>query len=74
MQPSAETFRINTVSTYNVFAAAELHRLRTVVWASSELVLGEPWSPARPPDGVPVDESVVPVPAQPPLAPSGGQP
>lgn len=60
--PSAETFRINTASTYNVFAAAELHRLSAVVWASSELVLGEPWSAARPPDSVPVNESVVPLP------------
>src|SRR6185295_4591411 len=60
--PSAETFRINTVSTYNVFAAAEMHRLRNVVWASSELVLGEPWSPVRPPDHVPVDESIAPRP------------
>ena len=60
--PSAETFRINAISTYNVFAAAELHRLRSVVWASSELVLGEPWSPERPPDRVPVDESIVPRP------------
>ena len=60
--PSAETFRINAIATYNVFAAAELHRLRSVVWASSELVLGEPWSPGRPPDRVPVDESIVPRP------------
>lgn len=60
--PSAETFRINTVSTYNVFAAAELHRLRRVVWASSELVLGEPWGPGRLPDRVPVNESIAPRP------------
>ncbi len=60
--PSAETFRINAVSTYNVFAAAELHRLQRVIWASSELVLGEPWSPARPPDRAPVTEAIVPRP------------
>jgi nucleoside-diphosphate-sugar epimerase len=60
--PAGETFRINAVSTYNVFAAAEAHRLRRVVWASSELVMGEPWSPERPPAAAPVDEAVTPSP------------
>lgn len=60
LRPAGETFRINTLSTYNVFAAAELHRLRRVVWASSETVLGLPFD--RPPDFAPIDESITPRP------------
>src|SRR3954451_9246893 len=60
IRPAAETFRINTLSTYNVFAAAEAHRLRRVVWASSETVLGLPFD--RPPDFAPIDESIPPRP------------
>ena len=33
LRPAGETFRINAMSTYNVFAAAEAHRMRRVVWA-----------------------------------------
>ena len=47
LRPDGETFRINALSTYNVFAAAEAHRMRRVVWASSETVLGLPFD--RPP-------------------------
>ena len=43
LRPEGETFRINALSTYNVFAAAVAHRLRRVVWASSETVLGLPF-------------------------------
>jgi len=39
LRPEGETFRINALSTYNVFAAAEAHRFRRVVWASSETVV-----------------------------------
>jgi nucleoside-diphosphate-sugar epimerase len=55
VRPAAETFRINTLSTYNLFAAAEMHRLRRVVWASSETVLGLPFD--EPPAFAPVDET-----------------
>src|SRR3954447_9344286 len=60
IRPASETFRINGLSTYNVFAAAEAHRLRRVVWASSETVLGLPFD--RPPDFAPIDESITPRP------------
>jgi nucleoside-diphosphate-sugar epimerase len=38
------TFEINMLSTYNVFSAAALLGLERVVWASSETVLGLPFS------------------------------
>jgi len=65
------TFEINMLSTYNVFSAAALLGLERVVWASSETVLGLPFSrtfaanlldPAATPghqprpDYVPIDE------------------
>jgi nucleoside-diphosphate-sugar epimerase len=56
LRPDGETFRINTLSTYNVFAAAVAHRMRRVVWASSETVLGLPFD--RPPDFAPIDEGI----------------
>jgi nucleoside-diphosphate-sugar epimerase len=55
VRPPAETFRINMLSTYNVFAAAEAHRLRRVVYASSETVLGLPFD--EPPAFAPIDET-----------------
>jgi nucleoside-diphosphate-sugar epimerase len=60
IRPAGETFRINTLSTYNVFAAAELHRMRRVVWASSETVLGLPFD--TPPAFAPIDETIEPRP------------
>jgi nucleoside-diphosphate-sugar epimerase len=60
IRPASETFRINALSTYNVFAAAEAHRLRRVVWASSETVLGLPFN--RPPAFAPIDETIEPRP------------
>lgn len=60
LRPAGETFRINAMSTYNVFAAAEQHRVRRVVWASSETVLGLPFD--RPPDFAPIDETITPRP------------
>ncbi len=60
IRPDGETFRINTMSTYNVFAAAEMHHLRRVVWASSETVLGLPFD--IPPAFAPIDETIEPRP------------
>ena len=60
LRPDGETFRINAMSTYNVFAAAEAHRMRRVVWASSETVLGLPFD--APPAFAPIDETIEPRP------------
>ncbi len=55
MRPNAEIFRLNTLSTYNVFEAARRLGIRNVVWASSETVLGLPFD--TPPPAIPLDES-----------------
>ena len=60
LRAEGDTFRINALSTYNVFAAAVAARVRRVVWASSETVLGLPFD--RPPDFAPIDESITPRP------------
>jgi nucleoside-diphosphate-sugar epimerase len=60
LRPAGDLFRINALSTYNVFAAAEAHGMRRVVWASSETVLGLPFD--RPPDFAPIDETIEPRP------------
>jgi nucleoside-diphosphate-sugar epimerase len=60
LRPDGETFRINALSTYNVFAAAVAHKMRRVVWASSETVLGLPFD--IPPAFAPIDESIEPGP------------
>jgi nucleoside-diphosphate-sugar epimerase len=60
LRTPAETFRINALSTYNVFAAAEAHGLQRVAWASSETVLGLPFE--TPPLFAPIDESIEPRP------------
>lgn len=60
LRPAGETFRINMVSTWNVFHAATAAKVRRVVWASSETVLGLPFD--RPPDFAPIDESITPRP------------
>jgi nucleoside-diphosphate-sugar epimerase len=52
------TFRVNTTSTYNVFAAAALLGLRRVVWASSETTLGLPFERELP-RYAPIDEEHV---------------
>jgi nucleoside-diphosphate-sugar epimerase len=52
--PNAEVFRVNTLSTYNVFEAARRLGLKNVVWASSETVLGLPFD--TPPPYMPIDE------------------
>src|SRR3954447_1895786 len=60
IRPEGETFRINAVSTWNVFHAAVAAHVGRVVWASSETVLGLPFD--RPPDFAPIDESITPRP------------
>ena len=49
------TFRINMMSTYNVFSAAVTLNLERVVWASSETTLGLPFERQKP-LYVPIDE------------------
>jgi nucleoside-diphosphate-sugar epimerase len=51
---NATTFHNNLTATHNVFAAARLAKIRNVVWASSETVLGLPFE--TPPPYMPVDE------------------
>ena len=58
--PGSELFRNNTVSTYNIFAAARHLGIRNIVSASSETVLGLPFN--VPPPYVPVDEEYPPRP------------
>jgi nucleoside-diphosphate-sugar epimerase len=55
LSPEDVTFRVNTISTYNVFSAAATLGLGRVVWASTAMVMGLPYelgSPAY----VPIDE------------------
>ncbi len=54
--PNTAAFENNILSTHHVFAAARAARIRTVVWASSETVLGLPFGPDAPPPYIPVDE------------------
>jgi nucleoside-diphosphate-sugar epimerase len=60
LQPEGETFRNNILSTWNVFAAAAMHGVSRVVWASSETVLGLPFDIA--PLFAPIDETIEPRP------------
>ncbi len=60
LRSPAETFRINALSTYNVFSAAEARSVGRVVWASSETVLGLPFD--TPPAFAPIDETIEPRP------------
>jgi nucleoside-diphosphate-sugar epimerase len=55
LRAPGETFRINTMSTYNVFTAAVQQRVGRVVWASSETVLGLPFD--EDPAFAPIDET-----------------
>ena len=61
LRPEGETFRVNVLSTYNVFSAATMLRVQRIVWASSETVLGLPFD-ADPPAFAPVDETITPRP------------
>jgi len=54
--PEGETFRINMLSTYNVFSAAAHLELQRVVWASSETLIGIPFERAAP-SYAPIDEA-----------------
>jgi nucleoside-diphosphate-sugar epimerase len=60
IRSEGETFRINTLSTFNVFAAAVAAKVDRVVWASSETVLGLPFD--TPPLFAPIDETIEPRP------------
>ncbi len=59
--PEGETFRINMMSTYNVFSAAVQLDLDRVVWASSETLIGLPFDREQP-SYAPIDESHPPLP------------
>jgi nucleoside-diphosphate-sugar epimerase len=61
LRTEAETFEINTMSTYHVFSAACSLGLSRIVWASSETVLGLPFDREQP-DYMPVDEGQAPLP------------
>jgi nucleoside-diphosphate-sugar epimerase len=61
LRPDEVTFRVNTTSTYNVFAAAQILGLRRVVWASSETILGLPFDREQP-AYAPIDEAHPPYP------------
>src|ERR1700710_2505008 len=58
--PNARTFKNNVPATYNVFLAAQQAGIKTVVFASSETVLGLPFD--NPPPYAPVDEEYYPRP------------
>ena len=60
---NAATFDNNITSTYHVFAAAKAAKIKTIVWASSETVLGLPFGPDTPPPYIPVDEEYHPRPS-----------
>jgi nucleoside-diphosphate-sugar epimerase len=60
LQPNSATFANNSAATWNVFSAARSARIRNVVWASSETVLGLPFD--VPPPYIPVDEEYPPRP------------
>jgi nucleoside-diphosphate-sugar epimerase len=51
-----ETFRINILSTYNVFTAAVQLGMSRIVWASSETLIGLPFA-FVPPAYAPIDEA-----------------
>jgi nucleoside-diphosphate-sugar epimerase len=60
LRPAGETFRINALSSYNVFTAAAQQGVGRVVWASSETVMGLPFD--EPPAYAPIDEAHLPRP------------
>ena len=60
LHSNAHIFKVNTLSTYNIFEAARKLGIRNVVWASSETVLGLPFD--EPPTYIPVDEASPPRP------------
>jgi nucleoside-diphosphate-sugar epimerase len=60
LMPNASTFKNNVAASYNVFLAARQAQIKSVVFASSETVLGLPFD--TPPPYVPVDEEYYPRP------------
>src|ERR1700712_447088 len=60
---NAATFANNITSSHHVFAAARAAKIKTIVWASSETVLGLPFGPDAPPPYIPVDEEYHPRPS-----------
>src|SRR4051812_5123443 len=58
--PDAVVFHNNVLSSYNVFSAARRAGIRTIVWASSETLLGLPLD--TPPAAIPIDETQEPRP------------
>ena len=57
IRPDNETFRINTMSTYNVLDAAAKFGIRKVIFASSETTYGICfWDGEKKPEYIPVDE------------------
>ncbi|SHN15442.1 NAD-dependent epimerase/dehydratase family protein [Cryptosporangium aurantiacum] len=54
LRTNAATFHANMTASYNVFAAARAAGVTNIVWASSETVLGLPFT--TPPPYLPVDE------------------
>jgi nucleoside-diphosphate-sugar epimerase len=57
---NARTFANNVPTTYNIFEACRLAKIKNIVFASSETVLGLPFD--NPPPYVPVDEDYYPRP------------
>lgn len=58
MRSDNETFRINTISTYNVIESAVKLGIKKVIFASSETTYGFCFSHDRPiPDSLPIDEN-----------------
>lgn len=55
IRTDGETFRINALSTYNVFSAATKLGLEKIVWASSETLIGLPFIREEP-RYAPIDE------------------
>lgn len=58
--PASTTFLANTAMNFNVFSAAQLHKISRVVWASSETTFGLPFD--IPPRYAPIDEDHYPLP------------
>lgn len=56
LAPDHRVFEINTLSTYNIFSACRRLGIRRIAWASSETLLGQPYSESPP--FLPLDESV----------------
>jgi len=54
LRPDAHTFIHNVACSFNVFQAAKHLKIKNLVWASSETLLGVPFD--EPPPYVPVDE------------------